>query len=218
MKSTDSCVVTTSANVLLTFDPIQHSRLEWIRLTTNCAYRWLCEKSRTELPRAWGSLDAVLSDLAQVAIGKRRRLSFVLISTGEHKEGCISFGRKWLPELLPRFHDLGTLRLDCEPCRPHPASNGVRSRPHGSNCMKEDLSNAHGPCLRDRHTHHEQQVCLIPRKHSVEVLTNVYGAKSSRCGSCRPHERSPFDISHREARDTQEGQNEWRKGNPRNGQ
>ena len=51
MKSTDSCVVTTSANLLLTLDPIQRSRMEWIRLTTNCAYRrWLCEKSRTSSP------------------------------------------------------------------------------------------------------------------------------------------------------------------------
>jgi len=138
MESTDSCIVTTSANILLTLDPIQHSRLGRIRLITNCAYRWLCKKPRFELTRAWERLDTVLSDLAQVAIGRRRRLTFVLVSAGEHKEGCISFGRKWLPELLPCFCGFGTLRLDCEPNRPHPALNGVRSRPYKSKCMKED--------------------------------------------------------------------------------
>jgi len=139
MENTDSCIVTTSTAILLTLDPIQCSRLGWIRLTTGCVYRWLCEKSRTELTRAWGSLDTILSDLAQaVSTGRRRKLTFVLVSTGEHKEGCISFGRKWLPELLPLFRRLGTLRLDCGPSRPHPALSGTRSRPHGPNCMKED--------------------------------------------------------------------------------
>jgi len=39
-----------------------------------------------------------------------KRLTFVLTSTGVH-EKCIPFGRKWLPELLPRFHELGSLRV-----------------------------------------------------------------------------------------------------------
>jgi len=138
VRSVDSCILTISANILLTLDPIQHSRLELFRLTTNCAYQWLCEGSRSELARAWGNLDVVLSDLAKVVTERRgKRLTFVLASTGKHEEGCISFGRKWLPDMLPRFRELGSLHLDYGVNRLHPAPNG-RSRPHGPNCVKRD--------------------------------------------------------------------------------
>jgi len=69
--------------------------------------------SRIALAQAWGNLDAVLSGLAKVAISVRgKRLTFVLVSTGRHIEKCISLGGKWLPELLPRFHELGSLRVE----------------------------------------------------------------------------------------------------------
>ena len=51
---------------------------------------------------------------------------------------------------------------------------------------------AHAPYPRNRHTRHEQQVCLLSRKQSFEILTSVYGAKSSRYGSGGSHERSPL--------------------------
>jgi len=112
MKYTSSCIVTTSISILSTLDPIQGGRLEWVRLTTSCVYRWLCKKSRTELAQLWGNLDAILSELAKVAMSvEGKRLTFVLVSTEIH-EKCIVFGRKRLPELLPRFHELGLLRVD----------------------------------------------------------------------------------------------------------
>jgi len=136
----DSCILTTSADILLTLDPIQHTRLESFRLTTNCAYRWLREESQSELARAWGNLDVVLSDLANVVTERRRGegLTFVFASTGKHEEGCISFARKWLPDMLPRFRELGLLHLDYGGDRLHLAPNGSRPRPHGPNCMKRD--------------------------------------------------------------------------------
>ena len=134
MKSTWLCIVTTSANILSTLDPIQRSRLEWIRLTTSCAYLWLRKESRTELARSWKNLDAVLSELADVTTKRGKRLTFVLVSAGGHKDGCISFGRRWLPELLPRFCELGSLRLDFGRSRPNPVPQ------HGRilGCIKED--------------------------------------------------------------------------------
>ena len=132
-----SCILTTSVNILLTLNPIQHSRLESFRLTTKCAYQWLDEGSRSELVRAWGNLDTVLSELAKVVTERRgKRLTFVLASTGKHEEGCISFGRKRLPDMLPRFCELGSLHLDYGGDRLAP--NGARPRPYGPNCMKLD--------------------------------------------------------------------------------
>ena len=112
MEYTSSCIVTTSVGILSTLDPIQRSRLKWIRLTTSCVYQWLCKKSRTELAQLWGYLDAILSELAKVTMNMEgKRLTFVLVSTGIH-EKCISFGRKRLPELLPHFYELGSLLVD----------------------------------------------------------------------------------------------------------
>jgi len=136
MESTKLCIVTTSTGILSTLDPTQRNRLEWIRLTTSCAYLWLREESRTELARAWKDLDAILSGVATKRRG--RRLIFVLVSAGGHKEGCISFGRRWLPELLPRFRELGSLRLDFGRSRPNPVPKKDRILHHQQGCTKED--------------------------------------------------------------------------------
>ena len=112
MDYTTSRPVATSISILSTIDPIQCSRLERVGLTTECAYRWLCKRSRDEFAQLWGKLDDILSELAKVAMSREgKRLTFVLTSAGIH-EKCIPFGRKWLPELLPRFHELGSLRVD----------------------------------------------------------------------------------------------------------
>ena len=52
VESTDSRIVTTSADILSNLDPIQRNRLRWISLAMDCIYRWLCVKSRIELTRA----------------------------------------------------------------------------------------------------------------------------------------------------------------------
>lgn len=112
MECTDSCAVTTSFNILSTLDQIQRSRLEWIRLTTSCVYQWVCKGSRIERAQAWGNLDNILSELAGVAMSMGgKRLTFAFVCTRGH-EKCISVGMKWLPELLPRFYELGLLCLD----------------------------------------------------------------------------------------------------------
>lgn len=139
MEHTNSCIVKTSADILSTLGVIQCSRLERIRLTTRCVYQWICTKSRVKLAQAWGILDILLSELAKVTIGRRgKRLAFFLVSSGLHKERCISFGRKWLPKLLPRFHELGSLRVDCERDRLKPPVYGCCCH-HGLTCMGEDF-------------------------------------------------------------------------------
>jgi len=139
MERADSCIITTSVNVLLTLDPMQRGRLEWIKVTTNCIYQWLCNGSRVELAQAWRNLDAVLSELAKVAIDIRgKRLTFILVSTGEHKKECASLGRKLLPELLPRFYGLGSLRVDNGPSRLKLSAVDDCFCRHGSTCMEDD--------------------------------------------------------------------------------
>ena len=139
MEHTDSCVVKTSADVLSTLDIIQRSRLERVTVVTNCVYQWICTKSRAELAQAWGNLDIVLSELAKVAISmKGKGLAFSLVSPGVHKEKCTFFGRKWLPKLLPRFHELGSLCVDDgRDHLKHPA-HGCFCH-HRPTCMGEDF-------------------------------------------------------------------------------
>lgn len=139
MEHAGSCIVATSVNILSTLNPIQHSRLEGIRLVTSCFYQWFCKKSRTERAQAWRTLDTILSELAKVAMSiGGKRLTFVLVSVGIHKEKCMSFGRKWLPELLPRFHELGSLRADYRRSRFKVAADRGFSCSHGPICMGED--------------------------------------------------------------------------------
>jgi hypothetical protein len=139
MERTSSCIVTTSTNVLLTLDQTQPSRLECIKLVTGCVYRWFCKEARTQLARAWEGLDIVLSELAKVVIGTGgKRLTFILVSAGGHKDECIPFGRKWLFDLLPRFHELGALRIEYEPSRlQHDSGYGCFCS-HGLDCRNED--------------------------------------------------------------------------------
>lgn len=68
--------------------------------------------SRDHLTQEWRNLDATLSELAKVTISiKEKKLIFVLgsVCNGE----CMPLGRRWLPELLPRFYGLGELRVEC---------------------------------------------------------------------------------------------------------
>jgi len=141
MSRANSCIVTTSFDIISTLDPIQRSRLEWIKLTTSCVYQRTRVGSRTALAQTWGNLDTVPSGLAKVAISMRRkRLTFVLVSTGTHKEECISFERKWLPELLPRFHELGSSRVDYGRGRLTLAADYDCFCCHVTTCMGKDFN------------------------------------------------------------------------------
>lgn len=136
MEHTRSCLVTTTTNILSTLGPLQHTRLECIRLTTKCFYQWICGGTRDRPIPAWSNLDATLSKLAKVAIDiGERRLTFVLtfMCNGE----CIPFARKWLPELLHRFHGLGELHVEYGQGRPK--TDGDRSCfcGHGPICPED---------------------------------------------------------------------------------
>ena len=113
VEGTSLGLVMAPTKILSTIDPKQSTRLERIKLITMCIRQWLCEVSRNQIAQAWSNLDIILSKLAKVATSiEGKKLTFVLGSMW--KGECVPFGRKWLPELLPRFHELGELRVDVE--------------------------------------------------------------------------------------------------------
>ena len=116
MENASSCPVTTLVDILSTFCPIAHPRLKQIKLITGCVYQWLCKGSRDGLAQEWRNLDSALSESTNAIIGVNRdRLAVVLVST--HKGKCVSFGGRWLPELLPHFHRFGKLLVQYERSR-----------------------------------------------------------------------------------------------------
>jgi hypothetical protein len=113
MGHTILCLVTTSANILSTLRPTQQTHLEWVRLTTECVYEWICKRFRFDLMPAWRNFNTILSELANVAIGWQKRLTLVLTSVCDGV--CVPLGREWLCELLPLFYELGELYVECKP-------------------------------------------------------------------------------------------------------
>jgi hypothetical protein len=110
MKYITLCFVSAFANILSTLDPTQHTRLESVGLITRCLYQG---ESSARLTRVWSNIDTTLSELAKAVIDtKGKKLTFTLTSVCEGN--CRTFGRKWLPELLPRFHGVGELRVEHE--------------------------------------------------------------------------------------------------------
>ncbi|KAF9779557.1 hypothetical protein BJ322DRAFT_1024426 [Thelephora terrestris] len=107
MKYTILCFISAFASILSTLDPTQHTRLESVRLRTQCLY----QESRDR--RVWSNIDTPLSELAKAVIDtKGKKLIFTLTSVCGGN--CRTFGKKWLPELLPRFHGVGELRVEHE--------------------------------------------------------------------------------------------------------
>jgi hypothetical protein len=133
-----SHLLTTSVDILSTLNPIQRTRLECIRLTTGCFYKWLCRGARHHLAQAWRNLDTILSELAKATIGvDGKRLTLVFVGT--HDAKCIPFGRKWLPEILPRFGEAGELRIEYERSR-------LRVKPDHSCICNHDPVCLEGEC------------------------------------------------------------------------
>lgn len=82
----------------------------------------------------------ILSELAKVANDTEgKKLTFVLAPT--HKTKCMSFGKKWLPELLPRFHELGELRVEYERGRLQTQTDHECFCNHAPTCQEKVYNN-----------------------------------------------------------------------------
>lgn len=137
----NSCLVTTSADILSTIDPTQHARLERIKLMTECVHQWICEKSRDRLAQAWRHLDITLSELARVTLSAKGE-KLVVFLTSTHEEKCITLGRNWGPELLPCFHAVGEPHVEFERGRPKVDSDRGCVCCHESTSPQEEYDDA----------------------------------------------------------------------------
>jgi hypothetical protein len=112
MRQTNSCIVETSASILSTLDPTKCDGLEEITLNTTFVSHFLDKAARAERVQDWKNLDTTLSKHATASINiTGRRLMFSFVPSEVHGEKCLVFAREWLPKLLPRFHELGSLRV-----------------------------------------------------------------------------------------------------------
>jgi hypothetical protein len=134
MRDAPIYLVSAPTNILSTLDPMQSTRLERIKLITTCICKWICKGSRDQLAQAWSDLDTVLSEVANRTKG--RKLTFSLAST--QKGLCVPSGKKWLPELLPRFHQLGELRVEYERGRLGVGTGRGCVCDHSPSCVEEE--------------------------------------------------------------------------------
>lgn len=112
LRQTNSCILKTSTSILSSLGPTRSIRLEEITLYTSLVYQFFGEEARVDLARDWEDLDTTLSKLATASVNTTgNRLVFSLVPGAAHPEECLAFVREWLPELLPRFRELGSFSV-----------------------------------------------------------------------------------------------------------
>ena len=127
MERSESCAIRDSIYILSTLDPVRSSRLGKITLEARYVSRWFNKDGPIEVKEKekdeeegdeedWEGLDTVLSKLAKVSINMRgKRLAFILVVLKwSCNEELVSATRKWLPKLMPRFNELGSLHVHYE--------------------------------------------------------------------------------------------------------
>ena len=144
MEHSESNAVQDSISILSTLDPARSGRLVKIVLEANYVSRWFNEDGQPDRGENWEGLDSVLSKLANASTSTERKgLTFILVvmewcETKELMSELMSTVRKWLPELLPRFNELGLLHVHYVrggPCR---AVDGCLPRDKPG-CLGEDV-------------------------------------------------------------------------------
>jgi hypothetical protein len=134
MACSESCPIQDCIYILSTLDPARPGGLGNIVLEARYVGSWFNKDGQADGEKDWKGLDAVLSQLAKASISERgERLTFTLVVVGWlNNYELMSTVRKWLPGLLPRFNELGSLHVhygrDCH-CR------GVNG-----NCLPQDES------------------------------------------------------------------------------
>lgn len=136
------CLIATSTKILSTLDPKKITCLKRIKLMTACIHECLSKVSQNQITQAWSGLDIILSELAKALNSNQgKKLNLVLALMQEGK--CMSFGRKWLPELLPRFSELGELRVEYEQSRSEAYTGHRCFCDHETICQKDFHATSH---------------------------------------------------------------------------
>ena len=110
MKGSFSCIVETPGTVLTTVLEANCPNLHKITVEVEDARAWFLAESRRECEDSWEDLDSTLSTLAlRSMIGRGKKLVFVMEVTCT--DDAIRRAKKWLPSLLPRFDEEGSLHV-----------------------------------------------------------------------------------------------------------
>jgi hypothetical protein len=108
MKGSYSCVVETPDTVLTTLLEANCPNLSRITVEVEDALAWFLVEVRGECVDSWKDLDSSLTTLARKSMNARgKKLVFVMEVTCT--DDAIHRAKKWLPRLLPRFNEEGSL-------------------------------------------------------------------------------------------------------------
>jgi len=110
MKGSFSCIVETPGTVLTTLLEANCPNLYKITVEVEDARTWFLAESRRECVDSWKDLDSTLATLAmRSVIARSKKLVFVMEVTCT--DDAIHRAKKWLPHLLPRFDEEGSLHV-----------------------------------------------------------------------------------------------------------
>jgi hypothetical protein len=110
MKGSYSCIVETPATVITTLLGANCPNLSRITVEIEDALGWFLTESRGECLDSWKDLDSSLITLARRSMNARGK-KLVFITEVMCVDDAIHRAKKWLPRLLPRFDEEGSLHV-----------------------------------------------------------------------------------------------------------
>ena len=110
MKGSYSCIVEIPDAVFATLLEANCSNLSRITVEVEDAKAWFLPENRAECADSWKDLDSTLAKLAwRSTNARKKKLVFVMEVTCT--DDAIHRAKKWLPRLLPRFDEEGSLHV-----------------------------------------------------------------------------------------------------------
>ena len=110
MKGSYSCIVETPGIVITTLLETNSPNLSKITVEVEGARAWFLTETRGESLDSWKELDSSLAALAWRSL-KTRGKKLVFVMEVMCTDDTIRRAKKWLPRLLPRFNDEGSLHV-----------------------------------------------------------------------------------------------------------
>lgn len=110
MKGSYSCIVGTPGYIFATLLRANPPNLSKITVQIEDARTWFLADNREECADSWNDLDSTLAMLAHRSRSARgKNLVFVMEVTCMN--GTVHRAKRWLPRLLPRFDEEGSLHV-----------------------------------------------------------------------------------------------------------
>jgi len=110
MKGSYSCIVEIPGAVFATLLEANCSNLSRITVEVEDAKAWFLPENRKECADSWKDLDSTLAKLAWRSVSARNK-NLVFVMEVTCTDDAIHRAKKWLPRLLPRFDEEGSLHV-----------------------------------------------------------------------------------------------------------